>query len=680
MAPAGPGPPERLPFLDGVRALAVLAVLAYHSGLPGLRVGGSFGVDAFFVLSGFLITSLLLEETRTRGTIGLVAFWGRRARRLFPALAVMLVAVDVYVTFAAPPGLYSGFRQDAFSVVAYFSNWHFINVGSDYFAASSSQSLLTHTWSLAIEEQFYVAWPLLVLVLTRRRPLRGTRALLAVSAGGALVSAAWMAYLYRAGASPSRLYYGTDTHAQSLLVGAALAAALSQRPLRLESRRWATAIGVSGAVAAVGIGWMVTHVGSGSGFADQGGFLCFAVLMAGLLLSVLAQPAGMLARVLSIRPLVYIGTISYGMYLWYFPLFDVITRAHTGLRGYPLFAVRATADVAAAVASFYLVERPVRTGRLWRLDPDRPRVSLRPIGLSAVALGAAFGIVAVDTSGAQPVTAVAALPALPVASTGPKTAVRVMVVGDSTGLTLGLGLADVQVARTYGVSVLDEATLGCGVAISADVREHGETIDTAQPCNAGAPASVQWPAHFRAAVDALHPDVVLIVAGRFEVLNRQASSHGPWQNITQAADAGYVARQLGLAVSIGSSRGAAVEVATAPCYSSGEQPSGATWPEDNPARLAAYNRLAAAAVEAHPGRTALLDLGGILCPRGNYRQTIDGVTVRAPDGIHYPFFNIAQPRAEDPDSFAETEAFGRWISARIMPSIVAAGTAARHPA
>jgi peptidoglycan/LPS O-acetylase OafA/YrhL len=671
--------PDRLRGLDGVRALAVLAVMAYHSALPGLRVGGSYGVDAFFVLSGFLITSLLLDETRARGTIGLVAFWGRRARRLFPALAVMLVVVDLYVTFVAPSGQYPGFRSDAFSVVAYFSNWHFVSVGSNYFAASSSQSLLTHTWSLAIEEQFYLAWPLVVLLLTRvvrQDPDRGARAVLAVSGGGALVSAGWMAYLYQAGASPSRLYYGTDTHAQVLLVGAALAAALRLRPSRALSPLGRMTSGAAGAVGVIGIGWMVTHVSSGSRAADRGGFLCFAILTAALLLSVVAHPAGILARALSVRPLVYVGTISYGMYLWYFPLFDVITRAHTGLRGYPLFAVRAAADLAAASASFYLVERPIRTGRLFRLDPGQPRVNLRPIGLGAVALCAAFGLVAADTSGAQPASSLGARPAAPVVSPGPGPQVRVLVIGDSTGLTLGLGLADSQVARTYGVLVSDQAMLGCGVAVSVNVREHGETVGTAPGCRSGVPASLQWPAHLQAAVDSFHPDVVLVVAGRFEVLDRQAAGTGPWENITQPADAAYVGHQLGLAVRIGSSRGAAVELASAPCFSSGEQPSGAAWPEDSARRVAAYNQLVAATVAAHPGPASLLDLGGVLCPQGKYHQTIDGVTVRAPDGIHYPFFSIARPGAPDPDTFAETEAFGRWIAARIMPAIVAAGTRA----
>ena len=229
-APAGPRRTREepslsyIPALDGVRAFAVLGVMAYHGGIPWLPAG-FLGVDAFFVLSGFLITSLLISEWQRRHTIALGQFWARRARRLLPALLLLLVFVVLYAAFVAPAGTYPGLRLDALSTLFYVANWHFILIGSNYFDQTGLPSLLTHTWSLAVEEQFYLVWPLVVLGVLK---FTGRLwALLAVSVVGALASAAEMALLFRHGVGTTRLYYGTDTHGQCLLVGAALASGLA---------------------------------------------------------------------------------------------------------------------------------------------------------------------------------------------------------------------------------------------------------------------------------------------------------------------------------------------------------------------------------------------------------------------------------------------------------------------
>src|SRR5277367_6126241 len=151
-----------LPGLDGVRAFAVLAVMIYHGGIS-LTPGGFLGVDTFFVLSGFLITSLLVSEWQGTATIRLGAFWARRARRLLPALLLMLLFVAFYASVIVPKGTYGALRLDALATLLYVSNWHFILVNSNYFNETSASSPLLHTWSLAVEEQFYVIWPLVVL-------------------------------------------------------------------------------------------------------------------------------------------------------------------------------------------------------------------------------------------------------------------------------------------------------------------------------------------------------------------------------------------------------------------------------------------------------------------------------------------------------------------------------------
>ena len=208
-----------VPGLDGLRGVAVLAVMGFHAGLGPVN-GGLLGVDMFFVLSGFLVTSLLLAEHARTGTIKLIAFWGRRARRLLPALLVLLIGIGAYARWVGggvPP---AQLRGDALFTLVYSANWHFIASGQDYFVRFGALSPLLHTWSLAVEEQFYLVWPLIALVVLSRFGRRG----LGWAAGviGA-ASAALCAALYLAGASIDRLYYGTDTRAQSIMVGAVLA-------------------------------------------------------------------------------------------------------------------------------------------------------------------------------------------------------------------------------------------------------------------------------------------------------------------------------------------------------------------------------------------------------------------------------------------------------------------------
>ena len=208
-----------LPALDGIRGVAMLGIMGVHAGVY-LTAGGFFFLDAFFALSGFLITSLLIVEWRKRGTIKLGAFWARRARRLLPALLVMLIGVAIIYGVFVPAGTYPTLRGDALSALFYFANWHFIASGSDYFHMTGLTSPLIHTWSLAVEEQFYLVWPLVFLGVMKLT--RSLRVLLVVAVVGALASASEMALLFNP-TNINRLYFGTDTHAQSVFVGATFA-------------------------------------------------------------------------------------------------------------------------------------------------------------------------------------------------------------------------------------------------------------------------------------------------------------------------------------------------------------------------------------------------------------------------------------------------------------------------
>src|SRR5215212_7430151 len=214
-----------LPGLDGLRAFAVIAVLLYHAELSWIR-GGFLGVEVFFVISGYLITTLLLTEWHRQGRINVVGFWMRRARRLLPALYLLLV---VTLTFAVVflPGEVARLRDDALAALGYVTNWYLILGEQSYFETVGRPSLLQHLWSLAVEEQFYVLWPLLLSValwgVAPRRRWQRRRLALRIALAGAAGSALLMATLYQPGVDPSRVYYGTDTRAAGLLFGAALA-------------------------------------------------------------------------------------------------------------------------------------------------------------------------------------------------------------------------------------------------------------------------------------------------------------------------------------------------------------------------------------------------------------------------------------------------------------------------
>ncbi|MBA2326579.1 MAG: acyltransferase, partial [Actinobacteria bacterium] len=231
------------PALDGLRAIAVASVIAYHLG-EGWAQGGFLGVDAFFVLSGYLITSLLLVEWAANGTIDFAAFWGRRARRLLPALLLVLLAVAVYAAIEVPADELSELRCDGLATLFYGANWRLVFSGESYFDLFSNPSPFRHAWSLAIEEQFYIVWPLVTFGCLRLARGR-TWVLAGVCVGGTALSMLAMAALYEPGGDPSRAYYGTDARAHALLIGVGLAVILSRWSPRRDRARVATQVAAS---------------------------------------------------------------------------------------------------------------------------------------------------------------------------------------------------------------------------------------------------------------------------------------------------------------------------------------------------------------------------------------------------------------------------------------------------
>jgi len=362
-----------MPGLDGLRAVAVLAVIAFHLGF-GWAPGGLLGVGIFFTLSGYLITDILLSQLARHGHIRLGRFWLARARRLLPALFLMLVIVVAWVTIFGPAQPQQ-FRDGVVASALYVSNWQLIFGDVSYFARFAAPGPLNHLWSLAIEEQFYIVWPFVLLLgvkVVREAPLpSGVRPRLAgATLLLALVSVILMAVLYHPSLDPSRVYYGTDTRAFELLFGAALAMVWPSRKLsrRISAGARNTLDGL-GAVGLLTIALMIWRTGQYSSFLYRGGFVVLSIATV-LVVAALAHPASRLGPILGWRPLRWLGVRSYGIYLWHFPIIVLTTPGGIAKGTEPLRELlQAAAILGAAALSWKYVEEPVRhgaLGRLWR--------------------------------------------------------------------------------------------------------------------------------------------------------------------------------------------------------------------------------------------------------------------------------------------------------------------------
>ena len=608
--------------------MAVLAVIAYHDEYRWAR-GGFLGVDAFFVLSGFLITTLLLSEWRRHGRIALLQFWARRARRLLPAAIGVLVFVAMYTATVVAPEARRSVGSDGLAALFYVANWRFVYSGQSYFQLFSAPSPLRHMWSLAIEEQFYLGWPIIASVGLWLG--RGSRRVLGAMCGVAIIgSVVAMAATYEP-RNPSRAYYGTDTRAHTLLVGCLLAIWLWDRPLPTRRvLRW------GGIVAAAVILVAGSRVSATDAGLYRGASLIFSLLVAIVIVAVLG--GGALERALSLRPLVWIGTISYGLYLWHWPLNAWLVESRVGVGGTALNVIRLVVTFGAATASFYLLERPIRRGRL----SERVRWWVAPVAIAATA-----ALVVASTAGAQdapsyfgggfgfPSQCRPQPSELRAAVNGqrrshaPTTATpahRILLIGDSTACSFYPGLR--AVGRASDVDVEQGSVVGCGI-VSDDVTSDRAFVvpHGTEQCHGRVMRSL------RRAVDRSRPDVVvwlssweksdLRVGGR--VLH--AGSPEADRVLTQRADA--MVAQL-------TRTGARVVILTqaASAPGAGLGVSSHPTPTDD-LEFTRLNQLLIRIAARHPTSVGIVDLGALLCPAGPpCPERIDGMRPR-PDGSHF---------------------------------------------
>jgi len=618
------------PALDGLRAVAVGSVMAYHFGgfSDGSMPGGFLGVDTFFVLSGYLITTLLLGEWRHSGTLKLSAFWVRRAKRLFPALLVALIAVAIWAAFAIPSNRLGSFRADALWTLFYGANWHFIASGQSYFDLFSEASPLRHAWSLAIEEQFYLFWPLItfgLLWLGRGRP----RFLGAACVAGIAGSAFLLSHLYDT-ADPSRAYYGTDSRASQLLVGALLAIVLARWSPRTRSSR--AGVQVAGVVGAGLCVWAFAVANDTDSWLYRGGFLGFALATAAVIVAIVQPSRSPLTALLSLRPVRWVGQVSYGLYLWHWPVQVAISERRTDITGWDLALLRLAVTFLATTLSYYLIERPIRFGALrgWTARLAAPvSAALVAVTIVVVTAGATpppdFAKNAGEEVTIGPPPTTTPTTAANGTETPPSAPTRFVLVGDSLANSLGDGL-QTEAARR-GLTLYGVTRAGCGLVSAVPSNTVGQvTVSWAQGCADG---TAQYQ---NEAVAKYQPQVVLWLSSWEAGDHLFNGVHEAFD--TPAGDAAMLGEfeQARLRLTTG---GAVIVMLTLPGIAErSDQGSGGN--PDLDRRYRHLNTLMRRFAAQHPDSVQVADLARIVCPRGSpCPEFVDDVRLRPTDGAHY---------------------------------------------
>ena len=579
------------PGLDGVRALAVSAVVVFHLGATWLS-GGFLGVDVFFTLSGFLITSILLTEFYDRRRIDIKNFYLRRARRLLPALFTMLAAVTLITWLFARSELHR-LRGDVVAALTYCTNWTQIVWGRSYFEQLDRPSLLQHLWSLAVEEQFYVVWPLVLVacLAARRRWI-----VLAVPAGFTALSLVLMASMFHTGQDPARVYYGSDTHISPMLIGAFVAIVVALRRQAGLSRDSATGRAVADVlslVGFVGLAWACINIDYYSAGLYRGGYLLVGLGSAALIYA--AGRAGTVtSRVLSWQPLVWIGQRSYAIYLWHWPIL-MLSRPGIDVK-WPTWIVitlQLALTLVASDLSFRYIERPIRSrGFMAFLRGHRRHSSSdrrRPVTVGTTLAGV-LAVVAATLATAPPAPAgiqvdhsrtrtihiadpvshsskaapshtksgsgashSSSKPAPPAQPPFPRP-VRVGFFGDSQGMTLllnkpnGLG--------KYLITT-DDTIEGCGMTTGIIHSRVGYTRDLGADCG-------NWASVWRQKADADHPQIAVIEIGAWDVFDETVN--GKTLKFGSPAWNAYFTKTLHKGIHVLLDSGAQVAIMGVPCY------------------------------------------------------------------------------------------------------------------
>lgn len=601
------------------------AVLVFHAGC-GWASGGFLGVSTFFTLSGFLITSLLLAELQETGRLALAEFWTRRFRRLMPAALLTLLGVALYGALRADPQQLWRLRADSLASLFYYANWRFMWSRRAYEELFGRPSPVQHFWSLSIEEQFYLVFPVLFLGLWRLT--RGSRArsagALAALAAGSLALTAWLHHPEQAS---TRVYYGTDTRAAELLIGAVLALAIP--PLsEVSVVRAPPALTLAGCAGLFFSLWFWATATPGSVWLFEGGLGAIALASAAWIAA--AVRPGPLARALAFEPLRLLGVISYGVYLLHWPVYIWLDATTTRLGPVTSFGLRAGVTIALASFSYRYFEQPIRSGRwlprftVWKAAPVA-------LAIVAAALVAVTRHLVVPPSVQNPLLGRSEMP--PLRSASGAELPRAIVLGDSVAWTLGRGL-ERWGGYTKRASIWNLATFGCGLTHGSGAIDNGINEDSEGRCGRGA----DW---WRIEIDEFKPQVAFVMAGLWDLRDRRLPE---WTQVRAPGDPVFDAWLLGefeYAVDVLASAGVRIVWLTYPCISPDPAANIASGPLGktaalDPARLVHLNHvLLPELVKRRPGLIELVDLDARVCPGGVYSDVVEGVKDARPDGVHF---------------------------------------------
>ncbi|MGZ4708707.1 MAG: acyltransferase family protein [Acidimicrobiales bacterium] len=614
-ASPGPASSSKLPYfpgLDGLRGIAVIAVLFFHGGFSW-AVGGYLGVSTFFTLSGFLITSLLLAERTTTRTVDLRAFWGRRLRRLMPASFAALAVVLAFGAVAASAAQQRNLGGDVTAALLYVANWRFIISGQSYADLFAAPSPVLHFWSLAIEEQFYLIYPLVAFVLLGRLKWdrwKFGRALMVLMACS-LAATLFLGY------SHDRIYYGTDTRAFELLAGGVLGVLIysrrvTRRLARPGQHRTTTAVlgGISLAICA----WLWTHTAQSSDWLYHGGLAAYSLLSCAVILATII-PYGPVSRLMALSGLRRVGELSYGIYVFHWPIFLWLDGDRTGLSIWPLFLLRIAVTTAVALLSYHYLEQPIRRRKL--TIGGRSPLVVAP----AVAVLLALGAWTITAGAPKPISdftdAEKTLQSLGSGSTTPITGpdgnplplqpAKVSMYGDSTAVVVGVGLADVDQEKNLIQSVDGGAWLGCGLGRGGQLR----STDKPVILRLTLPACNRWADTYTQVLDRVHPDLNVVLDAPWDVSDRKIPGDDTWRGFGDPVYDDFFRHEMLDAVDLLSSQGGTVVWLTTPPVS------------NRPDRTDRLNQMIEELPQLRPGKVEVVDLAGYLAqvdPDGKMRK------------------------------------------------------------
>ena len=648
--PAGRAASGRLtyqPALDGLRAVALLGVVAYHAGIVRFR-GGFLGVSAFFTLSGFLITSLLLAERGETGRVALGSFWARRVRRLLPAALLTVVGTVALAAVVADDSQLARLRVDAFSSLFHFSNWRFIAGGDSYGALFDSPSFFRHFWSLAVEEQYYVVFPIVVAGGLRlwRGPGRAFTMMLGLLAAAGVI---WPLILLANGATTDRLYFGTDTRLVELVLGALLALWWTRRGREVPDRPVPLTIAALGAVGVLAVMWGTAS--PADLYLYRGGLALHGLLTIVVIVAAVA-PRGPVRAVLSWEPLRRLGVISYGAYLFHWPILLVLQQT-TSLGPEQRFAIGLAITVVLAALSHRFVEMPIRRGagttvgrRVWIAVPASLTVAAMIVAVTVwrtpadapIDFAAAEAdLVALVADASRPPTptptSTATTPAETLVARAVETAaqparpLRVSGFGDSTALMTGLGIALWAEENPDQITpVIGQARLGCGLVAGGVRKLESRVLPVGKDCD-------PWLTEWAESIEGDDVDIAMVQLGAWDIVDQQLEPGGPFLAIGRDAEYETLLRtNLNAAIDVLLDNSELVVLLAHPDIGQARLdtvPAGVDYPEYDPARAERWREILAETAAANPS-VVVVDLAGWVDAYPDDRWL-------RPDGVHFTY-------------------------------------------